>query len=295
MRGVFARTFIAVAVLAPMSSGAEEVPAREVPLTLHRSGHVTVRVTAGGVGPFRFLVDTGSSASSVFEHLANRLQLVAAWRTEVVAAVGTELRGVAPLGPLRVGQVEVPDIHATLLTHQERRNVGLDVDGILGQDFLARFHYTIDYRKGRLIWEDAPERGDTRPEDTPLASTRVRLIASGGRSVIELPQGIAGEPPLRFVPDTGASTLVVFERSSALPVAIIADHRSAEAASLLATRKTKMMRLLELKVGDLTLRNQPAVILTRSIDEFDVDGLLPLHMFSRVSFRHRDGVLILSR
>lgn len=294
MRERLWRVVVVIAVfLIPALGGAADAPPNSVPLTLHDAGHVTVTVAANGVGPFRFLLDTGSTGSAVFQSMATRLALVPTSRTEVVTATGSNLREVVRLGRLRVGAAEVPDIDATLLTDDERRQTGLPIDGILGQDFLSKLHYTIDYRRRRLIWDDLGVATEA-PLNTRPKGTRLPLLMASGRSIVELPQHVAGTPPLRFVADTGASVVVVFEGRSAISVPMVADGH-AEAATVLSTRKFQLARLLNLKVGTLALLNQPAVILPYAHAEPDVDGLLPLHIFASVSFRPREGVVVLSR
>ena len=51
----------------------------------------------------------------------------------------------------------------------------------------------------------------------------------------------------------------------------------------------------ELRVGDITLRNQPAVAVMRTeTDAPDGDGLLPLHHFASVSF-NASGYIVFQR
>jgi hypothetical protein len=64
-------------------------------------------------------------------------------------------------------------------------------------------------------------------------------------------------------------------------------------AGLTGAREARPMRLHALRIGSLVLRNQRAVTVERpEPDAPDVDGLLPLHHFSRVAFRSRDHLLL---
>ena len=54
--------------------------------------------------------------------------------------------------------------------------------------------------------------------------------------------------------------------------------------------------LRELQVGAVTLRDQPAVVLVREDSSaVEADGLMPLHAFSRVSFNHSEGYLVVTK
>jgi hypothetical protein len=51
-----------------------------------------------------------------------------------------------------------------------------------------------------------------------------------------------------------------------------------------------------MRVGAVTLRNQPAVVLEREGSNLaEGDGLLPLHRFSSVSFNNREGYLVVRK
>jgi hypothetical protein len=57
-----------------------------------------------------------------------------------------------------------------------------------------------------------------------------------------------------------------------------------------------MMMMRELRIGDLTVRDQQVAVIAR--DESDVlegDGLLPLHVFASVTFNAREQCLVLRR
>ena len=68
---------------------------------------------------------------------------------------------------------------ATALPPQAAGALGRDVDGVLGQDFLARFAFTIDYRRSRVVWHAA---------DFVPSGVRLMLIPTQGRWLVELPQ-----------------------------------------------------------------------------------------------------------
>lgn len=58
----------------PVESGRAETTTISVPIELHR-GHPVVDVMVDGVGPFRFLVDTGTGISCVTPQFASMVPL----------------------------------------------------------------------------------------------------------------------------------------------------------------------------------------------------------------------------
>ena len=81
--------------------------------------------------------------------------------------------------------------------------LGDGISGVLGQDFLSQFNYTLDYRTFdgcRGTTTDQIEKG-----------VRLALEPSRGRFLVQLAPGHdAAECPVRLVPDSGANGVVLF-------------------------------------------------------------------------------------
>ena len=75
--------------------------------------------------------------------------------------------------------------------------------GVLGAGLLANLNYTIDYKRKQLSWDAA----EARPGND---AGKLVLRESQGRLLVELPQ--SRDVIVRFVPDSGAAGLVVFDR-----------------------------------------------------------------------------------
>jgi clan AA aspartic protease (TIGR02281 family) len=124
------------------SSGAIKVPVQMtgasviVPVTLNR------RLKA-------FLaLDTGATTTMISHRLANNLGL----KTDGTRVVATTVNGqvsipLVRLGSIKVGEAEVYNLSVTV--HDLSRTAR--VDGLLGLDFLKRFHVSIDSRNQFLV------------------------------------------------------------------------------------------------------------------------------------------------
>ena len=106
------------------------------------------------------------------------------------------------------------------------------------------------------------------------------LQSSNGRFLVSLPQR---RSLLRLVPDTGAESLLLFDPDNRLSVTQLPGL--ATLTTTAAEAEVRLARLRELRVGGMTLRDVPAVVAPRDGSEpAEIDGLLPLHLFDRVTF-----------
>jgi hypothetical protein len=252
------------------------------------NGAVVVATRIDGAGPFRFLVDTGSSHSAVGDRLAQRLGLRAIAKAEIMSATGQSMRPVARLGRTTVGGAARDGMLASVLPSADLARMGAAVDGVLGQDFLAAFDYTLDYLHGRLTWTA------DGAIDEPAA--RLMLAPVGGRFLATLPQG-EGRGIVRLVPDTGSAALVIFgPASDGGPGALrlLPASGRAQLSGVVGQRTVERALVQALRVGALVMRNEPAVVIERpGFAGGLADGLLPLHRFARVSFNARERCLLI--
>ena len=276
-------------VLLPLFAAATPLVARSelgastIAFDADPDGAVVVPVFVDHSGPFRFLVDTGSTGSAISGTVAATLGLRPVAKAELVSASGRVMLPVVRLGRTAVGTAERDGLLASLVRSDDLDQLTAGVQGVLGQDFLSGFDYTLDYRRGQLTWGVDPVFANR--------GTRLTLTPSRGRVVVELPQGDGGV--VRLVPDSGSAVLVVFEgdRTYAMQIQRLSDHAS---LSGMAGRRIAQRALVRvLRVGDAVLRNEPAVVVPSAGPGVpDADGLLPLHRFARVSFLSHEQVLV---
>ena len=236
-------------------ASAADRPRPAVPFAVDGRGGIVVDVRVNGDGPFRFLLDTGASRSIVSDDLARQLGAPVVAKSEVVTSAGSTMHLVVRLASVELSFARVTALLAPVIPAARLTMLGRGIRGLLGQDFLSGFNYTLDYRRGRLTWDEAIAC------NTPAA---VPMNAAEGRFVMTL-QAETGAP-LRLVPDTGAEVAVIFRGRAPIPT------------------------VSRLRVGTSTLRDIRPVV----VDRHDpaADGLLPLHGFSSVSFAAGGSCLI---
>jgi hypothetical protein len=253
----------------------------QTPFTSTRPGEVVVPVSIGGSGPYRFLLDTGSTHTAVTPGVAAAVGASPIARTTMRAAAGLAECLVVGLPPMTTGAATASGITATVLPAAASGVLGGDVDGVLGQDFLARFDFTIDYRHSRIDWH---------PAGYAASGIRLTLVPAPDRWLVELPQATPGRMH-RFVPDSGADTIVLFEEARARCLVSEWHARPAALGSLTGSRTVRTGTIAGLRVGDSRLERQTAAILAAPSAD-GADGLLPLHLFARVFFSARSRALV---
>jgi predicted aspartyl protease len=230
---------------------------------------IVLPVMLNGRGPFRFLLDTGSTHTAVSARTAAEIGAQVVARAAIGSAAGTRDTLVVRVGSLEVGPIEAADLLASIVNLDGTGIAG--IDGVLGHDALASICYTIDFRQRRVVWW---------PDDSLLArGSSFALEPSHGRFLVTLPQR---QSRLRLVPDTGADTLLLFDPDRTLPVTAL--PALATLTTMSGVTEVRLARIRELHVGTLTLRDVLAVVAERDSSEpAEVDGLLPLHLFDRVT------------
>lgn len=249
-------------------------PADWTPFETSRHGEIVVPAMVNGAGPFRFLIDTGSSHSAISEEVARAARAPPVARTVVTSPIGEDLRLVVRIERLEIGPLSASGVLASVI-----RPNGIDtargIQGLIGQDVLAAHRYTIDLRKHGIVWHA------DRPGPSSRQST-FELRLTEGRFLVELPQATS---VLHLVPDSGTAAIVLFERPNRFLPAMTPVPFLAELATLTDRSQVRHVRVQALRIGATTLRNVPAVLVPGPDSDGSAgDGLLPLHLFDRVTF-----------
>jgi predicted aspartyl protease len=269
------------------AQGARVVRAEDAArVRLLRGRLAVVPVHVNGEGPFDFLLDTGTTSTLVTPELAARLGLRAADRVTLVTVAGERAVARARIGRLEVGGRTATDVEALLCGLEQVRALDARLSGVLGQNFLERFNYTLDYGARLLRFEDeggAPPRGERVPVER----------AEGKLLVAAVPAGDAPRA-LRLVLDAAATGLILFdERPGGLaPDSFARDVRLAlTEAGVVGSRGA---RLRALRVGGSRLADIPVALLPDPAGRASraEDGLLPTSLFRAVYFNNAEGFVI---
>ena len=244
------------------------------PFRLGAHNEPIVGVLINGRGPFPFILDTGSTHSSIAASLATALNAPIVAKATVTSSLGQQIQPVVNLATLAVGPLSVDQVLATQV-QDERLGNKTDVRGVLGQDVLGNLVYTLDFAAKRIEWNP-----DLHEPASHLSILKLRSMQ--GRFLAELPQH---HTTLWLVPDSGAETLVLYERPD-LPLPPLTGNRGRAFLSTLSDRQAvETVHVSRLVVGHANLTDVPAVLVKHDHSDPSLgDGLLPLAMFERVTF-----------
>lgn len=252
------------------------------PLPFHggTGSRVVVDVRVNGAGPFPFVVDTASSHTAVTAELAASLGAPRVAKAALSTSTGTAWAAVVRVGSLVVGPVESDDLLVTELPPGALD--GQAALGVLGLDVLGARPFTLDYERRELSWP--PAAGDGAGGAWPAEATSpvwtIAVQSNGRRQMLVL--------------DSAADGVVLFDRGQWPAL----SYRSGTSAveSVTGVRRGRAAVLSALNLGRTRLVETPVVVVDGAdIDRAHGDGLLPLHLFSRVTFWPRERRVRLER
>jgi len=120
------------------------------------SDRMTLPVQIGGLGPYAFLIDTGSQRSIVATELAQRLSLPELPPVEIISMGGRETVAAVHLNEIRYGNQVSRDMPALSIAHDSLGSAGL-----IGLDGLKGKRVTLDFRARKLeLTRSQPSRRD---------------------------------------------------------------------------------------------------------------------------------------
>jgi predicted aspartyl protease len=165
-----------------------------------------LKVRVNGSQPLNFTIDTGSDVFAIITaRQAKSLGLTAGnnYKVGVAANVGEVEAASIPSANLTLPGVEAINQRIeVLITDVQANNDGIEIDGVLGLEFLKHFVVEIDY-ENKTIKLFSPEkfqyrgRGETIPirihDESP--EVRMRLVTASGKTIesyFEIDTGMSG-------------------------------------------------------------------------------------------------------
>ena len=111
-----------------------------------------VPIHLNGTGPYRFVLDTGATLTCLDEVLADSLDLPEN-RGQLGYGAGVGGAGnvrLVTVDSLRLGQTKAFDLTTCALDLSQLEQAGMEIDGLLGLNFLKSFRMTLDFGSNTL-------------------------------------------------------------------------------------------------------------------------------------------------
>jgi hypothetical protein len=237
-----------------------------IPMSVHRGRPIVDQVYLDGHGPYRFLLDTGAEANQLDAKVAMRAHLEANLQVEIRTPAGVTKAPLAHGITVRLGPVEA-DAQVFVFTPLEAiHQWAADVQGALGQSFLSRFDYLLDFDARRIEFGKQEREG-----------LRVPFERITGRPAVSTSLG-------RLVLDSGSARLILFQKKPASGSNMIVQTESGS-----VTMVTGSERLLVLE--GWTIKHSGILIAPPQGQE--EDGLLPVSLFHTVYVCNSERYLVL--
>lgn len=248
-------------------------------------------VAHGSVGPFKnlnFLVDTGATSTVVDPRVAQKLHLRLT-PANVVVLDGKVNGWEAAVPDVQIGPVHKSGLRGIVedLSFLEK-SLPLRIDAIIGLDVLAQSPFLIDYAAHTIHFGTLPR-----------LQTSLPLQSDGNLATVEVQ---VNHTPVRFLLDTGASALVLFESAfseAALPVPVSALRVDAvKRPNSIGDFDRRPISLRSLSLGGTDFGRETGYVAhNRRQAGLDFDGLInPVNLgITRLAIDVQQGALTFSR
>ena len=179
----------------------------------NRGDRMTVDVSVGEKGPYRFLVDTGSERTVISRQLAERLSLAGGRNTVLHSVLGANSVATVDIPRLQVSNSVISVIDAPAL---EASNIG--ADGLLGLDGLRSKRVIFDFKNQTMSITPGRQRVE-RAEPSDGETIVVRAKSRQGRLIFT--QARVDGQDVAVIIDTGSQFTV---GNLALKAALMKRH-----------------------------------------------------------------------
>ncbi len=258
---------------------------------------IIVAVSINHSGPYNFLLDTGTQITMIDPALAADLHLDTQGEAAVAGLGSHRAASFALLEHLQVGSHDVASLRVLFYGLQDLRTSDLNIQGILGQDFLEHFDMLIDNKHGLLCLDDtASMRGAVKGKRIALlAPAHTADDALSGLLIVEARLS-DGERPVRLLLDSGTNTPFLYNAPQymALPLARTAFLRGSGVDG--TQRIFSPLPPQEVKIGSLELSDVLFFTVDRAKQSShapEFDGLLTMALFHRVFIDHAGHFAVL--
>jgi len=163
----------------------------------HKAPLVVVEARLNNKGPFKFIVDTASSATVVGREAAKALGINQNSNSAISGCCSSKMLAVGSMQIDGIHKSKVPIALGNLSRLSEETGTGLD--GIIGSPFLKDYQVVIDYPRMEIAFEE--------PGQEHRLPTKFRLVSNADFIVVETQLNEKG--PFNFLVDTGATKTVV--------------------------------------------------------------------------------------
>ena len=275
--------FVAINLLFLTVNLSAQTPDAPVKFRLVQDYLIIVPVQINDSETLEFLLDTGTNTNIIIPEVAARLNLRPVDRIEIVTVAGSVIAPRSFLPRLTLGGKSAVNTEILWSDLPELRRLDNRISGILGQNFLAQFNFTLDFRQRRINFADMDANQFEQTVRVPFEKDEGRILLN-----------LKIKPTnLTFVFDSGAAGLILFASGcQKLAGQIEPSEQITQVSTNAGKNQTRTGWLDKLQFGGKGIRRVPVSLLNEV--ERTEDGLLPMRLFRSVYFNNQEGYIMLN-
>jgi predicted aspartyl protease len=276
---------IAALLWAAPASFADTLNPAVVPFHFVRGFAVMVPVTVNGSGPYDFMLDTGSTITSVDRELGQELALQPRGQGMVMTLAERAPASLAVVRCVAFGPVTEQNVEVMVRDLSGLRHIAPTARGVLGQNALNHADFLLDYRHK---WMEFDTNGELvrslKGHHIPLRREMVEGNPQYANLAVHANVTDNGARPIDFLLDSGAASMVLFGAAEnevmERPQGFVADTAGRQLLS--SVRDVQV-------VIDGNSREVATSMLTSRAAGKNIGGLLPTNIFARIYISNSGG------
>jgi len=292
-------SFVLAATIVSTLSAETHCPGNvaSVPFRFVNRHQMVVAVSVNHSGPYNFLLDTGNQITMLGTSLAASLHL-ATQGTAAVVSVGMNASGsFARLELIETGSHSVANQKVLVYDLKNLQATGLDIQGVLGEDFLEQFDMLIDNAHRLLCL------GEAGTMHTEVKGTHVALeVPASTTDDARLPKALIvvtrlsdGRRPIRLKLDSGTNVSFLYNADEYMALGLFRGASQQGGAS--GSQRTFMaLPPQKVRIGSVEIQKVPFTTLVGAQKDSrtsNFDGLLTMGLFRQVFIDHADHFAVL--
>ena len=262
-------------------------PQRTVQFGIRDGYLIVVQTTVNGVGPFDFLLDTGATKTVIDPDLAGQLHVPEVGKVALTGVLRRRQDKLVRLHDVRLGEVSVAGLGAVVDKLERQKTLAPTIRGVLGEDFLSRFDFLIDYDRRMVVFGGPVPNGEHCRFE---AVGQYRGSPTTNRLLIGVEFTEVSKEKVQLQLDTGARIPELFPTT---PDSLPYDPSGGLVATSSVANETIIHSHVTLRIGSSVVHGLNVVQSRRAV-AFDAAGLLPAIIFRRIYISHSGGFVILN-
>ena len=261
---------------------------------------LVIPVKINQVGPFDFMVDTGSQVTVIDPSLASQLDLKTQGRVGLVSVANFAQASVTLLDTLEAGSKVVEKSPAVVQDLRPIQAADPRIRGVLGESFLAHFDLFVDYgHKLLCLDETSAMRDSVRGERIPFIRPQhsENELPFMEPLVVSVHLSSTGKQPILLQLDSGSDGPILYPGSRQPGIQALVQSATLQGADATsAQRAFAVVPPQRMQIGNRVFSHISFVTpvrVAKNLPRQREDGLLPTVLFQRIFISGTDHFVIL--